>query len=359
MPFVLFIIFGLWLLAICANDRGKQILRGNNFPLMKHQEEYILFYELYVQYRQDHKRSDPAGDAIEDARKKLLDDGYLPTSFRNYGKADWKCRPLTRRAPLRFPSGNTPRYSELLYYREKDCRSGGFQTNFIRFYGKDVAVDEAQWQAYCATIDKRFLNLVEAYNIERFVMRQNRPLAATLEYLLACCQMTAPRDVQQGSLAGTSWTLWAVKTEILQRGYLPTSLKPRSGNPHYNTADLYTPEWPPKEECFKRLLDIDVVYWEQHNIAEFQSYRELTTSFYQQLQACDKITESTYKTLIGYNERFSMYDSQTWGNCVVLENPFTHLGNDGPRLDWPAEEWITPGYPYGWSEWMLDYIQQQ
>ena len=354
MPFFLFLVFGVWFLLILVNDKSRQMGRWNNFPLMKHQEEYVLFYELYMQYQKEPDRTDPEGDALEDARQKIWDDGYLPTPFQHYGRNDWRHRPLTRRSRFRFPAGKTPRYSELLYYRKEDCRPGGIQTDFLRLYGKDIAIDEKAWGEYCLEIDRRFAKLIEDYNIEKYITQQNRPLASALEYLLACCQMAAPRDtsvrvpkgISWDSVVGRPWTLWAVKTEILQRGFIPTSLKPRSTNPNYDMSDMYTPEWKPQKERVEQLLAIDEKYWAEHNIPGFEDYREQVVSFYQQLQTHDKVVEGTYEQYLGYNERGSVFVRDNWHRLDIIENPLSHLGRVN-SLNWSAADWLSPRYQYG------------
>lgn len=163
MPFFLFLVFGVWFLLLCLGSNGKQAARRKNFPSCRYQEELLLFYEKFFEYRQDPSRADPVGDALEDARYELWQQGYLPSSFITYGMSDWNQRPVARRAW--FTKGIKirvlPFYGDLLLMRELDRRSGehNMSGEYLEYRGKDLVFNQERWDAYCAKIDKRFERL--------------------------------------------------------------------------------------------------------------------------------------------------------------------------------------------------------
>lgn len=159
MPFFLFLVFGVWFLLICLGSSGKQAARRKNFPSCRYQEEYLLFYKKFIEYRTDPSRTDPIGDALEDARYELWQQGHLPSSLVAYGMADWYQRPIARRQPLKpYTPKMMPLYFELEYYRALDRSYGNhsMQADFLEYHGKDIVFNEEKWRDYCLKIDQQF-----------------------------------------------------------------------------------------------------------------------------------------------------------------------------------------------------------
>lgn len=275
MPFVLFLIFGTWFLLILAKDRSKQIARFNDFPSCLRQEEYLKFYELLMEYRRDTRRQDPVGDAREDAGQWIYDKGYLPYAVRNFGRSDWRSRPLTKRNGfVEFEVHERPSYRELLSLRSKDIGYGDYSMKgaFLKDYGKDIAIDTESWGAYCTEMDDWFVRINEQYNIQKYQIEQNRPTGYALEYLIACCKMFQP-----GSF---NWERYHVRLGVLRCGYLPTSLKPRHGHKETRKCEYYVAQYPPQEETVRELLCFDQQWWHDHNCSGFAQYaREVQLLF--------------------------------------------------------------------------------
>lgn len=261
MPFVLFLLFGSILFLICASSKSDSILKMNNFPTCLYQEEYLKYYELLMEYRRDPGRSDPDGDAREDAGQWIYDRGYLPVAVKAFGRADWKQRPLSRRTGfVRYEAHERPSYRELLALRLDDQKRG----DFLKHHGKDIALDQEKWNNYCSEMDEWFVRITEQYNIRKYQIEQNRPTGYALEYLIACCKMFQP-----GSF---NWERYHVRLGVLRCGYLPTSLKPWHGHKEIRKCEYYTVQYPPQEITLQRLLEIDRRAWRENGHMGFEQY---------------------------------------------------------------------------------------
>lgn len=267
MPFVLFLIFGIWFLLILAKDRSKQIARFNDFPSCLRQEEYLKFYELLMEYRRDTRRQDPVGDAREDAGQWIYDKGYLPYAVRNFGRSDWRSRPLTKRNGfVEFEVHERPSYRELLSLRSKDIDYGDYSMKgaFLKYYGKDIAIDTESWGAYCTEMDDWFVRINEQYNIQKYQIEQNRPTGYALEYLIACCKMFQPGSFH--------WEKYHVRLGVLRCGFLPTSLKPWHGHKETRRCEFYVAQYPPQGTELRRLLEFDHRAWLEGGHIGFEQY---------------------------------------------------------------------------------------
>lgn len=284
MPFILLLIFGTLFLLICANSKGNSILRMRDFPVCLYQEEYLKYYELLMEYRRDLSRNDPDGDAREDAGQWIYDRGYLPVAVKAFGRADWKQRPLSRRTGFaRYEAHERPSYRELLALRLDDQK----RRDFLKHYGKDIALDQEKWNNYCSEMDEWFVRITEQYNIRKYQIEQNRPTGYALEYLIACCEMFRPKE--------RCWDKYHVRLAVSRSGLLPTSLKPHGGHEEGVQCDLYVAQYPPQADDVNRLLAIDKEYWEQHGYAGYNQYQE-------------KIVQLYYAAMNNYQEKTALLD---------------------------------------------------
>ena len=285
MPFVLFLIFGTWFLLILAKNRGKQTARFNNSPSCLRQEEYLKFYELLIEYRKDPTRTDPVGDAREDAGRWIYDKGYLPFAIRAFGRSDWEQRPLTRRNGfLQFQVHDRPSYKELLFLRSEDIAYGGNSMlgRFLKYHGKDIAIDQQAWNAYCSSLDDWFVGINEQCSIQKYKSEQNRPTGYALEYLIACCKMFQP-----GSF---NWEKYHVRLGVLRCGYLPTSLKPWHGHKETRKCEYYTAQYPPQETTLRHLLDLDHHEWMKCGHVGFEQYERKICQLFEIAQSTPNVS---------------------------------------------------------------------
>lgn len=226
MPFVLFFIFGTVFLLICSSSKGDQIVRFNNFPSCRYQEEYLLFHEKLAEYRADSNRDDPIGDALEDARQELWEQGHLPSSFIAYGMSDWKHRPVARRAPMQQHEPKLmPLYYELEYFRRLDRSYGNhsMQAKFLEHRGKDIVFNEERWAEYCAELDRRFealwLKQQPQYSYEQLPW-MNASDASTIVFLNDGYIVFNPNTEEMtvcfggriiGRISQNTWTEWTFR----------------------------------------------------------------------------------------------------------------------------------------------------
>lgn len=316
MPFFLLIVFGLWSLLILANDNWKQIAKFNDFPPCLRQEEYLKFYELLLAYRKDSSRNDAVGDAKEDAGQWIYDKGYLPFAIRWAGRSDWLQRPLTRRNGFtQFAAHERPSYRELLLLRSEDIQTGdhSMRGSFLKHHGKDVAVDQQAWSAYCAKIDTWFVHINEQYNIEKYHIEQNRPTGYALEYLIACCKMFEP---------GTfNWERYHVRLGVLRCGFLPTSLKPWHGHKETRKCEHYIAKYPPDEMTLCLLLDRDRAAWLDSGHTDFEHYECKVRRLFSLAEATQHIQ---------FDRTFNVYKSE---GCLEQPDKTWHE-RDFKKLRW-------------------------
>ena len=306
MPFVLFIIFGLWLLAICANDRGKQILRSNsyrdNFPPCKHQEEFLLFWEYYLQYRDDQAREDPIGDALESAREDIWKSGYLPEPFKKVGMSGWKEYPLTRRTrrslctevtPNEYPSFKNGLFC-LEKYRAADLAYKGIlESEAMIHVGKNLTWDYPKIHQYETEINKRWAKIMEPLNIHQFKDIYELPLASAFEYLLICERSYKMNIRNNPSCPFYDDLLYGgAQLEVLQSGYRPVSLKPKGARDFSEAKTKYVPSWPPDKQRLNDALEEDETHWSARptwmfrNPSKFNDYAEAIWNQYQDCLKC-------------------------------------------------------------------------
>lgn len=156
----------LWL--CCANDKANRRMTAKNFPSCKYQEEFLYASELYCQYR-DEGRQDPSGDAWYDARRRVYDQGYLPTPLDYCGRREFSQHPLSMRGPM--PIGGAkidlcdpPKSWDIDICRSIDegDRMRGFKSSpeYLKSIQKDVYYDEDGWKLYCSEIRDRFWDLL-------------------------------------------------------------------------------------------------------------------------------------------------------------------------------------------------------
>lgn len=302
MPFVLFLIFGLWFLLICTKGRGEQISRANtyheNFPSCKHQEEFLLFWEYYLQYKQDTTRQDPIGDAWEAAREDIWKSGYLPEPFKKIGMSGWQQHPFTRRTrkslltevqPKEYPSYYKDAFFNLAKYRAADCASRGIvDSQCMCYVGKDITWDYSQVQQYYAMMNKRWANIMTPLNIHQFQEIYRLPLASALEYLIICARAQNRRLRKNPSCPFHDDLIYGgAQLEVLKYGYRPISLKPLGAKDFSEAQMKYVPSWPPDESRLMDALAEDATNWSQRpnwmrkNPSTFDEYRRLVLQLYE------------------------------------------------------------------------------
>lgn len=162
MPFVLCVIFSAILAVMCASSSSEARARRANYSTCRRQEELLLFYEKFFEYRQDPSREDPIGDALEDARESLWKAGYSPTTTAGFGRNGWHSHPSLRRAPFEhgLPIRHVPLYADVLRMRYDDLHSlYSMKGSFLHWVGREVVFDEEGWQQYCDEIDRKWEQL--------------------------------------------------------------------------------------------------------------------------------------------------------------------------------------------------------
>ena len=143
--------------------------------------------ELYNRYLREN-RKDPAGDAMYDARKKIWQDRYLPSSLELPGMSMFKEMDKTLHARYYFESenrwmqpddppiykGNTAGYGEgsnaqgLAVWRDRDSCS--YASRGL----KSAKYNDAQWEQYCAQMDEWYERLVVESLISWGVINVNK-----------------------------------------------------------------------------------------------------------------------------------------------------------------------------------------
>ena len=177
MPLIITLMLLIILWMYCANDKANISKRRNDYekdhPPCKLQEEYLLSCEFYHRYLLE-GRKDAYGDAIYDARRKIFDDGYLPSSLEMAGRSHWnkagdnlRTRWLYRYGapwmepsdpPISIPNtagyGNSPNSQGLAAWRDLDA-----STTALRGLKKAKYTDIG-WRQYCQKIDAWYERLV-------------------------------------------------------------------------------------------------------------------------------------------------------------------------------------------------------
>lgn len=246
MPFVLFLIFGLWFLLICASDKGKHNAKAaayyKEYPEVKRAEEVILRLELYREYKHDPNRDDPIGDAFEDAGWKIYNDGYRPLAVLRSGRSTWKNDPSSRR-------------------RDENNSKMNWEFPTIKSLGGACPPE----------LQERWVRLAQQCAEDLATREQRGPKTRALEYILACynyqcilevrkaareadCGMRCPADAQL--LA--NYFAWR---RVIDLGYIPSSWKLFHPYTFSEFRSRFHPLWPPDKTVMESLLAEDHQTW--------------------------------------------------------------------------------------------------
>lgn len=180
MSFVLAIILIIVFLLFVANDSASIATKRENykkeFPPCKLQEEYLLSCEYYYKYLME-GRNDAFEASMHDARKKIWEDGYLPSSLENGGmslfqKAEecgnlyksWRycCGPYEMKPtcpPISHDNTSKPGERQnalgVAAWRDEDASPYNVKGLRIAKYP-----DPASWKKYCEWIDGWYEDIV-------------------------------------------------------------------------------------------------------------------------------------------------------------------------------------------------------
>lgn len=196
MSFVLAIILIMICLLLVANDSASISAKRENhkreFPPCKLQEEYLLSCEYYYQYLME-GRSDAFEASMHDARKKIWEDGYLPSSLENGGmslfrKAEecgnlckpWRycCGPYEMKPtcpPISYENTANPgeRQNALGLAAWRDEDDSPFHVRGLR----TAKYSDASWRQYCEWIDAWYediiINVLVSSGVVEFDANQN------------------------------------------------------------------------------------------------------------------------------------------------------------------------------------------
>lgn len=177
MPLIITLILLVVLWMYCANDKANLSKRRNDYekdhPPCKLQEEYLLSCELYHKYLRE-GRKDAAGDAMYDARYKIYQDGYLPSSLELGGRSLFSKAGDNLRnkwlysysspwmeptdPPISIPNtagyGNSPNSQGLAAWRDLDASPTELRSL------KHAKYTDIGWREYCKKMDDIYERLV-------------------------------------------------------------------------------------------------------------------------------------------------------------------------------------------------------
>ena len=186
MPFVLFLFFGIWFLVICANDKSRLTNKAKryyaNYTEYRFQEEYLLAFEIWLEYKKDGERSDPMRDAEIEAARRMYEAGYMPrhsggrTAYANNYQG----------TQYRYSIDHTyPKRSILLNMRKSDelNRHGVL---YKMGPSNDTTLREMNRADYNRRIDIRWGELIEKIAYDEYVNRRRWPLTLAEEYMYSC-----------------------------------------------------------------------------------------------------------------------------------------------------------------------------
>lgn len=246
MPFVLFLIFGTWLLLICANDRGKHNAKASEYykeyPEVKRAEEVILRLELYREYKQDLSRDDPIGDALEAAGWKIYNDGCRPLSVLRSGKSTWTNDPSSRR-------------------RDENNSKMNWKFPTIKSLGGSCPPE----------LQERWVQLAEQCAEDLAAKEQRGPKMRALEYFLACYNYQCILEVRKAAREAdcgircpadarllANYFAWR---RIIDLGHTPSSWKLFHPCTFEEFRSRFDPLWPPDKTAIESLLTEDRQTW--------------------------------------------------------------------------------------------------
>lgn len=247
MPFVLFLLFGTWFLLILINDKGKKNTKIKEYyeehPGLNRAEEVLLRHEFYQKYKKDEGRSDPIGDAIEDAGWQIYRQGHLPLVAFRGGMSSWRDNPEIRR-------------------RDEDNSKMNWRFPTLESLG-GICPPELQ---------QRWIMIAKQCATDLARNEGYGPKVVALEYVLSCyyhkhiqsvkrmaaensCPVVCPADDRLLS----NYFSWRT---IINIGYTPSSWKLFHHATFLDFQTRFSPCWPPQQSVIDSLLREDKIAWE-------------------------------------------------------------------------------------------------
>ena len=287
MPFVLFIIFGLWLLVICANDKGKHNAKAKNYYAnyteYRFQEEFLLAYELYMEYRNDPNREDPLKDAEIDAARQMYDLGYMPrhSGGRTYYAKNYNDTQTRFSLTMLYPDRKT-----LQNMRSLDMNNG--RGVLCQMGPRDNTEQRKKnIREYNDEIDRRWCKIMERIAYEEYVLRRKWPLTLAEEYLIACnwedyyrrkeAKKAANEDLMMVSriVDKSDCGMKSVHKARVNSFGRPSSMKPVEFQDKDDCCMYYVPDVAFDDATFERLIEADRADWTKLGYqAEWSIYEE-------------------------------------------------------------------------------------
>lgn len=195
MAFVMFLFFGTIFWFVCAADSNKLDNQAKkyyaNYTEYRHQEEYLLAFEIWMEYKDDLEREDPMKDAEIEAAKRMYDAGYMPyhSGGRTYYARNYQGTQTRHSIDHTYP-----KRSELLSMRQADEKH---PYGVLHQMGpsNDTAEQQKRRAAYNKEIDLRWGELIEKIAYDEYVNRRRWPLTVAEEYMYSCrCAPPKPPD---------------------------------------------------------------------------------------------------------------------------------------------------------------------